>query len=138
MDYSSYDFSLPYNDSNVYIPDASNYNLGGSYSDSNVNIAGSDDDYWYTDSGSSVDVGDDDNWWDSIWDWAGSNQGVAVLGGALDGLMSLWGAEKSSQLKSKSGGGGSNAAELQDERIKAHNASINMPMSMGAREFKKS
>lgn len=84
--------------------------------------------------------GGDDSWWDDVWDWAKSDQGLDIIGGASKYLFDAYQREKMyerGKAASAAGGGGPSAAELQDARIKKHNESINKPMDMGMRKLKR-
>jgi len=76
--------------------------------------------------------------WGSLWDWAKSPQGTAVVGGAIGELYNRYQKEDNMRLQEKYGGeSGPSAAELHDARVGKHNESINKPMDMGVRKFKK-
>ena len=106
-----------------------------------------DDTEFYT--SSNFDKSDDkeeESWWgglwDNVWRWVGSDQGTAVLGGALKMAGGLWLADQKAGIARgmPSGGGGNegpSAAELQDARYAKHNESINTPKVIGLRKFKK-
>jgi hypothetical protein len=114
-----------------------------SYSETDFSSGDSLDSGGSAPSSSSAAGGGDSNsgFWEGVWDWSNSDQGIAVIGGALAGGISMWDEERKQdrllELKDAGSDDGPSAAELKDERIKKHNASIDTPMDMGVRKFKK-
>jgi len=107
--------------------------------------------FWYSDTNSQqqpTESGQNGIFGD-IWDWAKTEQGTAVLGGAIQGAGSVWAAGKKSDsaedllrlrasleadlARLKDQLEGPSEAELKDARISRHNRSINLPMNLSVR-----
>lgn len=102
------------------------------------------------------------SFWGGVWDWANTDVGSSVLGGAISGAGNVWAAgEAADAAKDLSASNNENsillqqmrndaamemhAAELEqemamfmagEERINRHNTSINAPVNMNTRKFK--
>ena len=97
-------------------------------------------------------------WMSSIWDWAKTEQGSSVLGGAVSGAGEVWAANKQEDLLNQSSKDAKNLAQMKidaemamqekelaqqmeiamlaEKRINRHNKSINAPVNMSLRSFK--
>jgi hypothetical protein len=102
---------------------------------------------WYTDSLSGGEV--DTSMFNDLWNWAKTNQGTSVLGGAVNQGMNLWKADLLNDMRDDNDAARleiarmNNATQLEianmqneiakrrEDRVDKHNSSINTPMNMG-------
>ena len=109
-------------------------------------------------SSSSSNPNQESTWGSSVWDWANTEQGSTVIGGAIGGAAEMYAAEqKADYLKEGDASAMALAqmredaataraqmqidaqmkiAMLKENRIKKHNKSINAPVNMSMRTFK--
>lgn len=142
------------NSGGSYLGDYSNFSLESSGNESYMDNYETDS--WFTDSFASTDKkadsaenytvdqankdAADSTWLDDVWGWVNTEVGAKTVAGGIGMLADLWGEEAKAKIAYKNGGGaddGPSAAELQDDRIAAHNESINKPMDMGLVKFKR-
>ncbi len=105
-----------------------------------------------------VNSGDESSWGEDIWDWANTETGSNVIGGALAGAGSAWeselAADESSEKRSDyltlarekiASAESMNQANIEarmklamlgENRKDKHNKSINAPINMSVRKFK--
>lgn len=106
-----------------------------------------------------VDSGNkESNWGGDIWDWANTEQGSTVIGGAIGGVDKAWSIGRETDalenransnmaitqmkidanmaMQEKQIAAAKEIAMLKENRIKRHNKSINAPVNMSVRKFK--
>lgn len=133
-DTDSYSFSASQQpDSNVNLPEASTITDQWAQANQQDTLQGQN---WFVDSFSNLEDGDttETDIFGDLWDWVLSEQGSSVMGGAVDGAIGVWLADKAEDINSSKA---SKSAELYDARVKKHNRSINAPTTMNLRRFKK-
>lgn len=144
------------NSGGSYLGNYDNFSLGSSGNESYLDTytdTAYQDDSWYTDSfleteqyannaaNANVDMSSNSSTWlDDVWGWANTEVGSRTIAGGLGMLADLWGEEAKAKIGYDYGKGGSSAnraAELENDRIEAHNKSINEPVDMGLGKFKR-
>lgn len=124
-----FDFSLPsFGDSGSW-SDTSNYNLGSS----NINIYTPVNDDWWSEPSQDTSS----NIWDSVWGWANTEMGVNVLSGAIKAGASMIASDQNFKNQKEMIRLNNTDSAAKTARINIHNQSINTPMDLKLRNFKK-
>lgn len=97
------------------------------------------DSWWNysTDVASPDSESDSNSIWGDVWDWVGSESGTSVLSGALKSGVAMVGAEQSADAIEDASIRNTQESRDRTARVNQHNVSINKPLTLDIRKFKK-